>query len=119
MVAARAVNELKYTEFRATCDAGAVGACTSLGEWHELLRGDAAAAIALYRPACLEKRYAQACLNLGNALGAWGLGGRGGYEAGASGGVRAPRRRAWRRRWASEEPSDGYAIRVGVSPQRW
>ena len=69
MEAARRANDLKFTEFRLNCDGGSVGACTSLGEWFELMRGDTAAAVELYRPACFERRYQQACYNLGNALG--------------------------------------------------
>lgn len=66
---ARQINENKFTEFRLNCDSGSVGACTSLGEWFELMRNDFASAAELYRPACFEKRYAQACYNLGNILG--------------------------------------------------
>ena len=81
MEAARAANELKYTEFQLNCDAGSVGACTSLGEWLELMRGDTLAAVALYRPACFEKRYPQACYNFGKALGACGKRERAGSPA--------------------------------------
>lgn len=64
-----AINEAKFTEFRLNCDAGVVGACNGLGEWFELMRGDAASAAALYAPACLDHGYAQACWNLGKILG--------------------------------------------------
>ena len=69
--AGRAANEQKFTEFRLGCDAGEAHACTSLGEWFVLMRGDFARAAALYTTACLEKRHPQACLNLGTMLGAW------------------------------------------------
>ena len=65
---ARQVNELKFTEFRLNCDSGSVGACTSLGEWFELMRGDFVKAAELYTPACFEKKYPQACFDLGNIL---------------------------------------------------
>lgn len=64
----RMVNENKYTEFRLNCDSGSVGACTSLGEWFELMRNDFASAVDLYKPACYERQYSQACFNLGNTL---------------------------------------------------
>jgi hypothetical protein len=69
--AGRVANESKYTEFRMGCDAGSAHACTALGEWWSVMRGDFAKAAELYTGACLEKRYSQACLNLGIFLGWW------------------------------------------------
>ena len=69
--AGRAANEAKYTEFLMGCEAGQAHACTSLGEWWSVMRGDFAKAAELYTEACLEKRHAQACLNLGMFLSAW------------------------------------------------
>jgi TPR repeat protein len=68
--AGRTENELKSTEFQLGCDAGEAHACTSLGEWFVVMRGDFARAASLYTPACLEKRHGQACYNLGTMLGA-------------------------------------------------
>jgi hypothetical protein len=67
--AGRAANESKFTEFQMGCDAGSPHACTSLGEWWSTMRGDFVKASELYTDACLEKRYSQACLNLGMILG--------------------------------------------------
>jgi hypothetical protein len=69
--AGRLENEVKSTEFQLGCDAGEAHACTSLGEWFVVMRGDFARAASLYTPACLEKRHGQACFNLGTMLGAW------------------------------------------------
>jgi TPR repeat protein len=65
----RMQNEAKYTEFRVNCDEGDAGACTSLGEWWAMMRKDFKQAMELYSPMCLERKYPQACLNLGNLLG--------------------------------------------------
>ena len=70
MEAKAAVMEGKFAEFAASCEAGSVGGCTSLGEWYALMRHDYAAAAALYAPACLQGGYPQACWNLGNMLAA-------------------------------------------------
>ena len=68
MDAKQAAMEGKFTEFSAGCEAGSVGACTSLGEWYSLMRQDFAKAATYYAPACLNSRYPQACWNLGNML---------------------------------------------------
>ncbi len=65
----RKANEDKYWEFKAGCDEGSPMACTSLGEWWALMRQDFHKAARLYTPACVEKKYPQACLNLGLILG--------------------------------------------------
>jgi hypothetical protein len=64
----RAANEVKYSEFRINCDGGDPGACNSLGEWWAMMRHDFQAALGLYRGACLERQYPQACLNMGTLL---------------------------------------------------
>ena len=64
----RMQNEAKYTEFRVNCNMGDAGACTSLGEWFAMLRQDFRQAMDLYTPMCLERKYPQACLNMGNLL---------------------------------------------------
>lgn len=66
--AGRQQNEIKYSEFKINCDEGDPGSCNSLGEWWALMRQDFRQALDLYTTTCLERRYPQACLNLGNML---------------------------------------------------
>ena len=70
MDAGRAANESKFTEFRMACDTGHPPSCAALGDWWAMMRGDFAQAAELYTPACLEHKWPQACLNLGQMLGA-------------------------------------------------